>query len=410
MRFPSRALAVLVLAGAVLLPLPLRPTVINTNQYIVPEGDVFTEDVYAVANRAVIEGRIDGDLSFAGGDVVITGIVVGDLNVASSASVRIEGTIDGSVRGAAADRLEVLGTVTGDVAFAARSVVIEGEVGRDVLYFGAGLEIRGDVGRDIRGQMLTALIDGEIGNVVDIRVNGLEVGPSTVVGGEIIYRSNADASVSNQATLDDGISKFPATQRFEIELLVRAVTILGFLGFLVAGVLLFWLFRSTAPRAVAVINRRPAFTLGVGFTAVVGIPVLVTLLVATLVGIPVAVLVFVLYALGWLFIAPVPSVTVFGDRLLGGKRSLFAGFFVGAVLLRLVFWIPWVGAFVGLALFLSAVTWGFGGWLVAAWEQRATNLASARPLAPAWMTSTATDDSRSDAPPADWEPPLPPVG
>ncbi|MBT8212708.1 MAG: polymer-forming cytoskeletal protein [Acidimicrobiia bacterium] len=408
MRFPSRALAVLVLAGAVLLPLPIRPTVINTNQYIVPEGDLFAEDVYAVANRAVIEGRIDGDLSFAGGDVVVTGLISGDLNVASTATVRIEGTVDGSVRGAAADRVEVLGTVTGDLAVASRSVEISGEVGRDVLFFGARLEVRGDVGRDIRGQMLTALIDGNVGNLVDIRLNSLEVGPSTVVEGEIIYRSNSDAAVSNQARLDGGVSRFPATQRFEIELLVRAVTILGFFGFLVAGVALFWLFRSTAPRAVDVIASRPTFTLGVGLAAVVGIPLMATLLVATLVGIPVAALLIALYALAWLFIAPVPSVTAFGDRVLRGRRSLFAAFFVGAIALRVVFWIPWIGAFVGLALFLSAVTWGFGGWLVAAWEQRSAGGGASRTLAPAWMSAT---DSEEPAPvPDDWEPPLPPAG
>lgn len=406
MRFRSRAFALLIVAGAVAIPLPFNPTVISANQYIVPEGERAVEDAYVLANRAVIEGRIDGDLSFAGGDVVVSGFIDGDLNVASSAAVRIEGTVNGSVRGAVLDQVEVIGVVNGDVAVATRRVSIEGEVGRDILLFGAQLEMEGTVGRDIRGQLLTASLNGEVGAVVDVRVNQLTIGPDARIAGDVIYRSTTEASVSNQAELLDGLSQFPATQRAEVELAIAAVTILGFLGFLVAGIALLWLFRRTAPRAIEAIPERPLLTLGVGFGAVVGIPLLCLALVATLVGLPVALILLALYALGWLVVAPVPSVTVLGDRIFRSRRSLFASFVLGAVILRVVFWVPWIGGFIGLALYLSAVTWGFGGWLVAAWEQRAESLDDARPLVP--MNSNRDGGEAAEIP-DDWEPPLPPA-
>jgi hypothetical protein len=63
----------------------------------------------------------------------------------------------------------------------------------------------------------------------------------------------------------------------------------------------------------------------------------------------------------------------------------------------------WFIPLVGLALTLAAVTWGVGGWLVAAWDSRRRH-APPDPLLPPAIVPD--DDDSADA---DWEPPLPPL-
>jgi hypothetical protein len=139
----------------------------------------------------------------------------------------------------------------------------------------------------------------------------------------------------------------------------------------------------------------------VGLAAGVVLPFLLLLLVS-LVGSPLALVVVAtivgLLALAVLVTGPVPALAAVGDLLTGRRAGLFGGFLVGAgawwLLASLV---PFAGAVLGLALY----TWGIGAWLTAGWRQRARALEAA-PLVPLRSRKAGT------APPADWEPPLPP--
>jgi hypothetical protein len=128
-------------------------------------------------------------------------------------------------------------------------------------------------------------------------------------------------------------------------------------------------------------------------------PIVIVLLVATIVGVPVAILLMLLYALG-LLMSPIPAVTAFGHRVLGGRGGLFGAFVLGALVWRLgIEIIP----FVGVALYLAALAWGTGGWVLAAWDER-RRVPPPEPLLPASMMVSANGDDRLET----WEPPLPP--
>jgi hypothetical protein len=339
---------------------------ITSNIYLVQEDDVEDGDVYVASSSARILGTVDGDLIISTGTLTIEGTVTGDVLVLSHGTVRVTGEVRGSLRGAARN-VVVEGTVGHDVAVTTVSTRLSGTIDRDVLVFGGSLTMDGQVAGGINGRMISANIDGFVGRDVDIAVGRLTLGPAATVTGDVLYRSGSDAKVAATAEVGSQFERLPSRGGFGTELVLTVATVIGFLGFLFAGFVLLWLFRGTAPRAVAVIEDRPLRTTAIGVAGLIVIPVATLLLTFTLVGVPVAVALAVVFVLTLLF-GPVPAVTALGSRLLRKRQvGLFAAFLLGAAIWRAGIWlIPYAG----LALYLGALAAGTGGWLVAMRERR----------------------------------------
>jgi hypothetical protein len=352
---------------AVLVPVGVAAAaVINTSRYLLDADAVQTEDAYVAASSAVVEGRIEGDLVITTGSLEISGTVTGDVLVAARGRVLVSGAIEGSLRGVARS-VSVTGAVGDDVAVAAVDLAVEGVVGRDVIGFGATATVDGEIGRDVRGRFLRLVVGADVARDVDVTVRELALGPGAIVGGDLVYQAERRADVDDAATVNGQVIQLPTGAPFAVRVVIDLAEILGFLGYIVGGLALLWLLRRTATLAVAVVAQRPALTLGVGAGAAIGGPILVAGLVATLVGIPLAVLGVLLLVVLLLF-GTVPLVTAVGVRLVGGRGGVYGGFLAGAVLWRVAaLLLPLLGA----AFFLLALVWGTGGWALGAWRARA---------------------------------------
>ena len=403
-----RYFAVSFIAVALTIPAltaTISPSVITAEIFIVEEGNPIEEDVYVASTSGRVEGLIDGDLTIITGDLTISGTITGSVIAMTSGTVRVEagGVIGGSLR-SASPAVVIDGTVDGDtlVTGVRLSIGDSGSVGSDVIYFGGVFAADGSVGRDVRGRMITAGIDGSIGRDVDIAVEFLTIGASAEVGGDVLYRSANDASISSDAEIAGGVFVLPAQSNFFYGLLLTLANIIGFLGFIVAGFLAFWLFRSTGEAAVAAISSNPIKSLLIGLGVVLAGPIAVILLAATLVGLPLAALVLFAMLLG-LILGPVPWVTAGADLLfrpLKRKPGLFGGFAIGAVLWRFGIWIvPVVGAL----LYLIALIWGIGGWVLGGWRIREARDREREVLPVAMIVE-------EDEIPEGWEYPLAPEG
>ncbi len=368
---PGRTLGALALLGVTLaaLAVPWRAVVadvITTGAYIVTADDVETEDVYVAAASGSVEGVIDGDLAMVtGGDLAISGRVTGNVLVLATGTVTVSGTVEGSLRGAARE-VVIEGTVQRDVAVAAISTRISGTVGRDALAFAGSFGLDGNVGRDIKGRFVSGTIDGEVGHDVDVAIGDLELGRSAAVAGDVRYRSGNAAAVAATAQVGGQFARLPTRGSFFVELILTVATILSFFAFLLGGIVLSWVFRSTAPRAAGAVLQHPWRSLLVGAAAVVLVPAAVGVFAFSLVGIPLAVALLLLIVLGLLF-GPVPAVTALGNRILRGRGGLYGAFLVGGVVWRIGIWLL---PLVGLGLYLGGLALGVGGWLIGAWEQR----------------------------------------
>jgi cytoskeletal protein CcmA (bactofilin family) len=341
--------------------------VFDSGIYIVPEGVVQDEDAYALAGSGVIDGDVAGDLVIAANSLRITGNVEGDVLVASNGTVTISGTVAGSVRGVAREiRVEPGGSIGDDLAVAAVTTRVSGTVARDLIAFGGRLELTGSIGRDVHGRFVKGTIDGAIGRNVDVATSSLRVGAGADVGGSLLYRSNRSADTSPDAEISGTFKRISPRPSFFVDFWWTVATIMGFLAFLFTGLLLLWLLRDTSARAVGAIVLRPWRTLAFGLGAVVVVPVAVLAFAVTVVGIPVAVLLAVLYLLGFFF-GPIPAVTAGGVRLLGGRGGIFGAFVLGAILWRLGIALL---SFVAGGLYVVALIWGAGGWAAAVWDGR----------------------------------------
>lgn len=397
----ARHLAVGIIAVAVVFVSSIGSlaALVTTDRYIVTGDDRVTEDQYVTAVSAIVEGTIDGDLTVFSGSVAIRGEVTGNVNVLSSGSVVVEdtGIVGGSLNGAAFT-VSIMGTVTQDVFITSGSVAVEesGEVGRDLMTFGVSTRIDGIVRRDVRGRTAWTNIDGSVGGDVDIATQKLDVGPDAMIGGDVVYRSALDAGISDGASIGGTVTKLPAQSNFVYGIILMLANVIGFLGFLVAGLAALWLFRSTASHATGAMLKRPIRSFFVGLVTVVALPLVVVLLAATLVGIPLAVIVALLAGVGFI-IGPVPAVAALGNRLLFRRGGLFGAFLLGAVLWRLGIWlIPLIGG----ALYVIALVWGIGAWVLGTMSARRADPFPVE-LLPAGMVAEGEI-------PVDWVPPLAP--
>lgn len=390
----------LVAVLAVMLPtMTTFAALITTDRYIVREGETAAEDQYVTSTLAFVEGVIDGDLTIFSGSVTITGDVLGSVTVFTVGSVTVaDGAhIGGSLRGTAGT-LRIAGNVDDDVFVAAGSLIIEpsGRVGRDVMGFGGGLTVGGDVARDVRGRILRAEISGDVGGDVDIATQGLDVTDSAVIDGDVLYRSSSDANIDEAAQISGSVTRLPTRSNFIYDVILSMATVISFLGFLVAGIVALWLFRSSSSRAVGSILRKPIRSFLVGFLTVIAFPAAVLLLAMTLVGLPLAIVGVLIGGIAFI-IGPVPAVTALGNRVLWNRGGLFGAFVVGAALWGIAIWlIPVVGGFV----YVIGSIWGIGAWVM--------GFAAARrgdPTPPELLPASMV---ASDEIPADWVPPLAP--
>ena len=279
--------------------------------------------------------------------------------------MRISGEVGESVL-VAAVRLETTGRIGADVSGFVGEARVGGEVGRDVLVVGGSAEVTARVGRDVRSQAWRLVVNGEVGRDVVARVDDMVLGDAARIAGDVTFRASDEVRVADAATVSGSLVRAEVLAPVWAKALTRLLGWLSVLGFVVAGVALFWLFRGTAPRAVRVARERPGRSALVGLGVLVVPPILALPLFLTLVGLPVAILLLLFWVVG-LFLGPIPAVAAAGERLLGGRGGVLGGFVVGALLWRGGMWLLSLAAAV---LYLVPLVIGLGAFTIGAWEAR----------------------------------------
>ncbi|ELZ26215.1 hypothetical protein C474_20981 [Halogeometricum pallidum JCM 14848] len=310
---------------------------------VVAEGETHVGTLEAVGGTVVVAGTVDGDVEALAGNVVVTetGRVTGDVSAAAG-SVTIDGTVDGDVQAA-----------SGTLLVGASAVVVGN------LEAGAG---------DVR-------LDGTVDGDVTVGADTFLVGSTAVVGGSITYDAEtfavADgASVAGTVTRDENlVTATPVVGDFEGFVVPDSVVaVYWLLVNLALGAVLLAVAPRFAARVTSVGTKRAVRSGGVGLLALVGVPVALVLTLLTVVGIPLSIAGFVLFALV-LWVTSVYGALVLGTWLLslGGYENRWAALAAGLFLVTLVGVVPFAGGvlqflvlLVGLGAFALALR-GEGG-------------------------------------------------
>jgi cytoskeletal protein CcmA (bactofilin family) len=334
---------------------------------VIPQGETVVGDLYSSAGTTVVEGTITGDLVAFGRTVIMNGRVEGSI-LSFAQNLTVNGPVGGNIR-AGGQNLTLNAkvgkniTIMGASAFLSPSSAVDGGV---IGWLGR-IEARGRIADDLLLGVGEAVLGGEVGGRVDAASERITVLPETRVDGEFRYYSPRRAEIPESARLSGGV-EFEPVRRREMTNWRRVGQMLQagwFFGLLLLIVLLWLLYpgklgRVTVPEKA---TWTRGFLLGLG-GLVVG-PVVIALVFATLLGIPVALVLLGLYLLGFLLALPLAGSLV-GRQLntayLAGRNLppalIAAG---GTILLVLLGLVPLIGCLVT----LLATVLGFGLYLEA---------------------------------------------
>ena len=375
----------------------------------IKKDEVIEGDLYAFADRVLIEGTIKGDLVAFGREISVTGSVEGDL-IASGQTVLVDGRVTDDARIAGYIlKLTGKGYAGGDLIASGFSLECESnsEVAGDVVYAGAQGLLAGKIGRDLTGVMANCQLDGEVARDVSIEVGGnapvetwdqwlpekqrpaieapdvpggFTVGPTAKVGGKLSYQALEEADIADpkmaaaiefRPLVKEGMAKAPPTSKERIFGHLAAVAPLALFGLLVVLVIPGWL-REMADT----IRYRPLASL---IGSILGALVLLILVVLLVIVMSVASAAFgaanweaaagfsvflgllstTALVVSWLCVmivlAPAIASTALGRLFIRSERMpTIVAFLLGIVLLIVLTWIPVAGAIIGgIALWLG---------------------------------------------------------
>lgn len=300
----------------------------------VPASEVVDHSLFVAGETVTIAGTVNGDVFCAGSTVFITGTVNGDVFCAGQ-DVSISGTVNGSIR-AAGLSVSIAGTVQRAISLAGQSVSVQpnAKIGGDATLAGSSVVIAGKLARDAYAAGETVTVTGDVGRNFDAHTNSLTVTGS--VGGAVTQVKPPVEAERKTSTLPlSGIkfALFTFVMMFVTSMVLVAIAPQRFDGL--------------AKETLA----KPGKALVAGIAVAFFAPIVLVLLAITIVGIPLAIMV----ALGWMLLAvlsgPVFAYAI-GRKILPNASNAFGVMALGSVLLLVLYMIPVVNFFAGLAAYL----------------------------------------------------------
>ncbi len=328
---------------------------------------------------------IDGDYFAAGEVVTISGTVNGDV-YALGEKLIIDGTVNGDVLGAAADVI-IRGKVSDDVRIAGGQITVSGEIGKS-LSVGAGnatvtetasvggsltgaagsAQILAPIGREIRMGIGDITIDNNVGRSATLAAGTIALGSRAKINGDLTYWSDKQASIQNDsAVVGTTTHNMPNAdqQKDTAKAFGAGALFLKILSFLLAfliGALFIKYLPNFTTRLIDNISSKTLKSFGIGFLALILLPIAAVLAAITLVGIPISIIIlFVIFM--FIYFSKVFIALAIGRFLLNlmkYKSSLYLALFAGLVVYSFLTLIP----VVNFVLFIFTMFIGTGSFVI----------------------------------------------
>jgi cytoskeletal protein CcmA (bactofilin family) len=334
----------------------------------VPSGKVIHRDFFALAEVVEISGTVNGDVYAAGKLVRVSGRINGDL-LAAAETLSISGTVAQDAR-VAARQVTVTGRIGKNITVGGRNVEItdSAAVGGGVLAGAVDVVLSAPVGKDVKVAATNLTVSGRIGGDVDAAAKFTILTSGAYIGGDLTYWSEREALLEEGASVNGTVkrimpSRAPAGAPVEEKprylsgsrLLMKA---LSFVTVLVVGLLLLRFFPNFNHAVVTKLRERPWASIGIGFIALIMIPVIGIMLIFTIIGIPFALFLMVSYPLS-IYLVRIFAVYWLGTVMFarrGGKTGEGWVFSLGLLVFFAATLVPYAGGLVNLA----AVLFGLG--------------------------------------------------
>lgn len=275
-------------------------------------NETVNRDYFATGDTVTVSGIVNGDAYIAGGTVVIDGTINGDLLVAAG-TVQLNGPVKNDVR-AVAGTIIFGSTVGGNVTLGTGTTTVspEARIAGSVLAGAGTLDIYGSVGKGITAGSGNITINNRVGGDVMVAAEMLSFLPKSSVTGDVTYWSENEASVASGVVMAGDLVRHEIPKQEEPKMIGKKSMIAGatmfggiaFAGVMVAGLTLFVLglilmalLPKFTERTVALMQKNPWGSFGLGIVTVIMLPVLAVTAMITVVGFPIGMFLFMALSL-----------------------------------------------------------------------------------------------------------------
>lgn len=365
---PKRVLASLggLFALILILPLPILAKTMQNNQLVIVASDqVIDHNYYNAGNTVNIYGTINGDVFVAGNTITIDSQNINGDIFAAGNTITIKGTVNGSLR-LAGQNIFIDGQISGNVLAGGQNINLNSSsvVNGHVTVAGQSIDSQGVIKGQLEAAGEMAYLNGQVDKDVYLQLGQtkLQVGDQAKIGGKLFYKSLEQGQVSDKAQISQGVFFEPHVpkQKPSFKGFGFGSFVVKFFGMLVVGMILMHIWPKFLPESVETIKKNKAGVFFKGFGWLILTPILLIIVAITIIGLPLAGLLFILWMLGlylakiiaaWLLIALIRA-KFFKDKKLSNIWWLAIGILLYIILGKIPF-IGWVIAFV-----LYVFAWG----------------------------------------------------
>lgn len=337
-----------------------------------PAGEVVDRDYFAAGEIVEISGTVNGDAYVAGRQVLVDGRINGDL-IAAGGEVRVSGSVSQDAR-ILGGQITVNGEIGRNLTFGGGDIDLGGSASVQGGIVGAGgrINLAGPVGGNAKIASGNLTVSDEINGDLEAAVGELRLTSRAVVKGDLTYWSDREANIDEGAVIAGEVSHKKAygevgPSREKVFGIITGfaflVKIISFISTLIVGLLLIHLFPNFNSAAVSTLGSRPWASLGLGLFFLIVVPVVLIVLLATVVGIHLALIGLALYLVS-LYLSRIFVMLWAGTaflRWLGREARRGWAFVTGLVIYFILTFIPLFG---GLLAFL-VLLFGLGAAVLA---------------------------------------------
>lgn len=325
------------------------------NSVTVAASETINSMLFAAGSNVDIAGTVNGDVYCAGQTVTISGTVHGDVFCAGR-SIIISGKIDGGVR-LGGQTVTLSGTVGNSATIGAQDFIIDknGVISRDLLGGIQNTTINGRIGRDMVAGSRTLTINGFVGRDINSGVETLAVGSTGRVGGNVEYISTTDLTVTSGGKILGTVTRTEPTNDQNKNVSPAGIRFGWFVFVILTALALVLILVGLFPRilndSAVLAIKKPGQTVLVGTIAAIMAPVLIVTLMFTVVGLPVAILILLVWLAIMIVSGPFAGYLL-GKVMLKNQKQPVLIALAGTSVLTVTYFIPIIGFFTLLAAYL----------------------------------------------------------
>ncbi len=330
---------------------------------VVAYGEVVNKDYFATGDVVEISGTVNGDVYAFAGQVLIDGKINGDL-ISAGGAINLSGEVSQDVR-VGGGSIVVSGSIAQNLTVGGGNVEITdgAKIGGSLVAGAGNLTIAGPIGKDILVGAGNLTLASSVKGDINAGVGSVRLTSKAMVGGNLTYWSENQASVDTGAKVTGKIerktpvvgAKVSSTDLLKvlagINLFFKIVT-------LISTFLLGWLLIHFLPRLVdanvAKLKNQPWPSLGIGVLTMIAVPVLVVLFLVSIVGFPLGLMLLSAFLLV-VFVSRIYAILWLGREVVarfGRSPHEVWALLVGMIIFGVVSFIPVLGGFVGLFVVL----------------------------------------------------------